>query len=155
MVAAISNATTRSASNRNDQLANPFGGAPNRIAMSFASCSPSSSLVQVSRQFAVKGGLESFGHEPLADVLDRFRAAAKRLRDFGVRPSQPVRIGLKQNLGSSNLERRPTELLDDSREHPRSLSVNRTTYLFGMAQPSVVNASIPKTSGQRYPERAV
>src|SRR5262249_24072237 len=40
----ISNSTTLSANSRRLQLAKPFGGGPNRSAMTFASCSPSSSL---------------------------------------------------------------------------------------------------------------
>src|SRR5205085_371170 len=40
----ISNSTTFSANSRRLQLANPLGGGPNRIAMTWASCSPSSAL---------------------------------------------------------------------------------------------------------------
>jgi hypothetical protein len=40
----ISSVTTRRASSHNDQFANPFGGGFNRVAITFASCSPGSSF---------------------------------------------------------------------------------------------------------------
>jgi hypothetical protein len=54
----ISSVTACSARSRSVQLANPFGGRPNRNAMIFASCSPSRTSARTRLLFAVERDLE-------------------------------------------------------------------------------------------------
>src|SRR4029434_1952262 len=69
-VSTMASSTTCSANNRNDQLANPWGGWPRRNAMTFASCSPSSRFC--------RGGV--WGFSPCRAISKR--AVTRRCRMF-------------------------------------------------------------------------
>ena len=102
MESTIPNSTTFPASNRNDQLAYPFGGDPWGDDPGFRLAVEDLRHWRCLAPLPLQGSLEPSLDKILADVLDRLRPARKRLRDLPVGPGRPVRIRLQQNLGAAN-----------------------------------------------------
>ena len=114
-----SNSTSSSASNCNDHRPYPAGGFPSRIAISFASPTPSS-LHGVG---AVARFLRSNAASKPAVTNRSRRFSTVRTEQSYASPIftsgqlWPIRIRLEQNLGPLHFLRRPLEPLDDIPAH--------------------------------------
>jgi hypothetical protein len=62
---------------------------------------------------ALQSELEAFGHQTLAQTLDRLHATIERLGNPDVGPRRSVSIRLKEDLSPTNLLRRSFEFLDN------------------------------------------
>ena len=138
----ISGSTTWSANGRRLQLAKPVGGGRKRVAMTFASCSPLSSLERggCSRTlpFTVmsnpnvtsrsRGFSTVWVRQPTASAILASVHAVSSTSAFS-------RISARRTFWEE-----PLRYLTTSVSVARSTSVRRTIYFFRMAEPSVVTA---------------
>src|SRR5260370_26369670 len=130
--ATISNSIPLRANSRSDQLAYPGGGEPRRIAMTFASCSPSNSLgvggwVRLIPFNACSKPHSTRRRRTFSTVLLRQPNASAIRRSVQLGPSASAlsRIWARRTFWPV-----PFNFLTTSPSSARSRSVRRTTYFF-------------------------